>query len=51
MWHQEGDSSGEREWRGSVFEIDTGVRFYVSGARDVADFIRARLAEKSEGPR
>jgi hypothetical protein len=46
MWRQEGETSAGGEWRGSVLEIDSGVRFYVSGAHDIADFVAARLAEK-----
>jgi hypothetical protein len=42
MWQQ----GGERVlWRGSVHEIGSGARFYVAGARDVADFINDRLAD------
>jgi hypothetical protein len=47
MWLRDGEKPNEREWRGSIHEISSGLRFYVSGARDVADFIGARLAEKS----
>jgi hypothetical protein len=46
MWRQDGESSAGREWRGSVIEIDSGIRFYVGAARDIADFVTARLAEK-----
>jgi hypothetical protein len=43
MWRQGGDDP-RGAWRGSVFEIGTETRFYVSGARDVADFIDMRLS-------
>lgn len=48
MWVQAGEAD-EREWRGSIQEIDSGLRLYVTGTRDVADFIAARIAEKT-GP-
>jgi hypothetical protein len=41
------DRLTEPHWRGSVHEINSGLRFYVTDARDVADFIGARLAEKA----
>jgi hypothetical protein len=44
MW-QPGENA---EWRGSVHEIDSGIRFYVSGTRDVAEFIETRMAERSD---
>jgi hypothetical protein len=44
MWLRAGEKAPDREWRGSVHEINSGVRYYVTGARDVADFIGARLA-------
>ncbi len=48
MWVQGGDDPAAREWRGSVQEVASGVRIYVVGARDVADFIGARIASHSE---
>jgi hypothetical protein len=47
MWRREGEHVNERDWRGSIHEIESGLRFYVTDARDIADFIGARLAEKS----
>ncbi len=44
MWVQHGEHPSDAEWRGSVVEVNSGVRLYVAGARDVADFIGARLA-------
>ncbi|MBC5800739.1 MAG: hypothetical protein GIW94_12340 [Candidatus Eremiobacteraeota bacterium] len=38
------DVSRPWEWRGSVHEVATGRRFYVSSGRDVADFIDLRLS-------
>jgi hypothetical protein len=47
MWVQGGENPAVGEWRGSVQEVTSGVRVYVAGARDVADFIGSRLAEHS----
>jgi hypothetical protein len=49
MWMQGGDHEGG-EWRGSIQEADSGRRFYVTGTRDLADFIAARMAEKTKRP-
>ena len=35
-------------WRGSVQEIGTGRRLYVTAPGEVADFIAVRLAEAAE---
>jgi hypothetical protein len=51
MWVQGGDNPATREWRGSVQDVTASVRAYVAGARDIADFIDARLAEHTERPR
>ncbi|MGA8533405.1 MAG: hypothetical protein WB615_04800 [Candidatus Tumulicola sp.] len=49
MWVQGDEERADGdEWRGSVQEVDSGRRFYVTGMRDVADFIGARMAEKSQ---
>ncbi len=48
---QDGSRPDEAEWRGSIHEVGSGLRFYVTGTRDVADFIGARLAEKAERSR
>ena len=47
MWRQDGEGRGEREWRGSVYETESGIRFYVSGTREIADFVAARLDLKA----
>ncbi len=47
MWQQRIEEAGYGEWRGSVHQIDSGNRFYVTGAREVADFIGTRLAEET----
>jgi hypothetical protein len=50
MWvhaEDELDGAGTPAWRGAVHELKSGQRFYVSGPRDVADFIAARIADKS----
>jgi hypothetical protein len=41
------ESPEPHDWRGSVYEVATGRRFYVSNGRDVSDFIDARLADIS----
>jgi hypothetical protein len=50
MWRSE-EAGGDVEWRGSVHEIASGRRLFVTHARDVADFIAARLAEARENSR
>lgn len=49
MWRQRVEENGAAEWRGSIHQVESGKNFYVTGARDVADFIGARLAEESRG--
>jgi hypothetical protein len=44
MWRQ-GGRDDDPMWRGSVNQVNVDGRFYVAGARDVADFIDARLAQ------
>lgn len=44
MWLTEG-SEDEPQWRGSVHEVTSGKRLFVTETRDVADFIAARLAD------
>ncbi|HET6276116.1 MAG TPA: hypothetical protein VFE16_09335 [Candidatus Cybelea sp.] len=44
MWLTEG-SDGDAHWRGSVHEVTSGKRLFVTETRDVADFIAARLAD------
>jgi hypothetical protein len=48
MW-REGDSQNEGDWRGSVQEVESGTRFYVSQTRDISDFVAARLASHDSG--
>lgn len=43
MWQER--QSGN-SWRGSVQEIMTGRKLYVTGPRDVADFIAVRLGDR-----
>jgi hypothetical protein len=47
MWRSE-EPGCDVEWRGSVHEIASGRRLFVTHTRDVADFIAARLAEARE---
>lgn len=44
MWLAE-EPDGGAEWRGSVVEVTSGRRLFVSQPRDVADFIATHLAE------
>lgn len=44
MWLME-ESGGSGEWRGSVHEVASGRRLFITQTREVADFIEARLAE------
>ncbi|HEY2476439.1 MAG TPA: hypothetical protein VGI19_16795 [Candidatus Cybelea sp.] len=47
VWFNEEPSGGE--WRGSVHEVASGRRLFITQTRDVADFIAARLADVREG--
>lgn len=49
MWRND-EAGGDGEWRGSVHEVASGRRLFVTQTRDVADFIAARLAEVPEKP-
>lgn len=42
---QPGEASSEPRLRGSIQDVNAGTRFYVSGTRDIADFIAARMAD------
>jgi len=44
MWLPE-ETDAEAQWRGSVLEVSSGKRFFVTQPRDVADFIATHLAE------
>jgi hypothetical protein len=44
MWLNE-EAAADGEWRGSVHEVTSGRRLFITQTRDVADFIAARLAE------
>jgi hypothetical protein len=50
MWQQGIGENGESEWRGSIYQVDSGRSFYVAGSREVADFIGASLARSPHGP-
>jgi hypothetical protein len=45
MWVAGGDDLDARQWRGSIQEVESGLRLYVTGAGDIADFIELRLGE------
>lgn len=47
MWLPQG-ARGEGEWRGSIQEVASGKRLFVTCARDIADFIAVQLAAQSE---
>ncbi|HTA38486.1 MAG TPA: hypothetical protein VK760_05400 [Candidatus Acidoferrales bacterium] len=51
MWKQRIEESGSGEWRGSIHQIDSGSHYYVAGAREVADYIAARLESEGTGLR
>jgi hypothetical protein len=36
------------EWRGAILDVASGQRFYAVGTRDIADFIDARVAERTK---
>lgn len=44
MWLSE-ETDGDAQWRGSVVEVTSGRRFFVTQPGEVADFIATRLAE------
>lgn len=44
MWLPE-QTDGDAQWRGSILEVTSGRRFFVTQPADVADFIAAHLAE------
>jgi hypothetical protein len=37
------DGDAEPHWRGSVHEVRSGIRRFVTGTRDISDFIAACL--------
>ena len=39
------DETGDSQWRGSVHEVSSGKRRFVSGARDVVEFITSYLRD------
>lgn len=44
MWLPE-ETDGQAQWRGSILEVASGKRFFVTQPRDVADFISTALTE------
>jgi hypothetical protein len=44
MWLPD-EADGDAQWRGSVLEVVSGARFFVTQPREVADFIATHLAE------
>ncbi len=48
MWFQTAPDTEQREWRGSIQDVTAGLRLYVTGTRDIADFIDARLGEHTK---
>ena len=48
MWVERG-SPGDGVWRGSVHDVASGNKLYVTGAAEIADFIAGRLSEEDAG--
>lgn len=46
MWSAD-DEADDSAWRGSVQEIASGKRLFITGTRDIADFIATFLAERT----
>jgi hypothetical protein len=44
MWLSQ-EADGDAQWRGSVLEVASGQRLFVTQPRDVADFIATNLAD------
>jgi hypothetical protein len=42
------ESAPDPQWRGSVREVSSGKRRFVSGARDVIEFISAYLRDEAQ---
>lgn len=52
MWQE--DSQRSRDgWRGSIHDVASGRKFYVTGLAEIADFIAVRLSQPktSDEPR
>jgi hypothetical protein len=47
MWVPEGED-GSRPWRGSIQEVGSGKRLFISGTRDIGDFISEHLLSLDE---
>ncbi len=45
MWSADDGADGSA-WRGSVQEIASGKRLFITGTRDIADFIQTFLVER-----
>jgi hypothetical protein len=44
MW-REHETAASRSWRGSVHDVATGRRFYVTAPGEITDFIAASLEQ------
>ncbi len=44
MWPRD-HADGDADWRGSVHEVSSGKRLFVTETREVADFIAEHLAQ------
>lgn len=51
MWQQGIGENGANEWRGSIYQVNSGRSFYVTGPREVADFISASFVEEAPSTR
>ena len=50
MWLT-GELGGDEQWRGSVHEVSSGKRLFVTDAREIAEFIAVQLAEARSNSR
>ncbi len=48
MWLHGGEPEAGGTWRGSIHDVESGRIFYLADTRDVAEFIDARLSERTK---
>jgi len=48
MWQHGGEPEAGGSWRGSIQDVESGRIFYLADTRDVAEFIDARLSERTK---
>ncbi len=49
MWRERAFSGACGDWRGSVHDVLTGRRLYLTAPDDIADFVRRALSDVPEG--